>query len=161
MYGNIWDIPGFQLTESLGKVGCRPSRSAKQRFKEKLRKETSRKRPGTFEKITIKINQITTGWINYYGVSYMKIFVKEIQQWLNHRLRQLIWKRWKRVKTRYKMLRKYGIDHTKAMKTANSRKGYWRISLSEVLHRAITTERCERSTSQLMASHLLDSSDDN
>lgn len=71
----------------------------------------------------------------------MKTFAKEIQQWLNHRLRQLIWKRWKRVKTRYKMLRKYGIDHAEAMKTANSRKGYWRISRSEVLHRAITNER--------------------
>lgn len=71
----------------------------------------------------------------------MKTFTKEIQQWLNHRLRQLIWKRWKRVRTRYKMLRRYGIDHKEAMKTANSRKGYWRISRSEVLHRAITNER--------------------
>jgi len=95
-------ISGVQHTKSLGKVGCRPSKSAKQRFKEKLRKETRRKRPGTFEEITIKINQITTGWINYYGVSYMKIHQREIQQWLNHRLRQIIWQRWKRVRTRYK-----------------------------------------------------------
>ncbi len=96
---------------------------------------------GTFEEIVKKINQITTGWINYYGVSRMKKFITEIQKWLNHRLRQLIWKRWKKPKTKYKMLRKYGINHDDAMKLANSRKGYWRLSRSEILQRAITKER--------------------
>ncbi len=71
----------------------------------------------------------------------MKRFIIETQQWLNHRLRQLIWKRWKKVKTKYSMLRNYGINHDDAMKYANSRKGYWRISRSEVLHIAITKER--------------------
>jgi len=122
-------------------VGCRPSGSAKQRFKDKLRKLTSRKIPGTFYEIVTKINQTTTGWINYYGISNMKTFIKEMKSWLNHRLRQLIWKRWKIPRTKYKMLRQYGINHDDAMKTANSRKGYWRISKSEIIHRAITNEK--------------------
>lgn len=71
----------------------------------------------------------------------MKKFIYEIQQWLNHRLRQLIWKRWKKPRTRYQKLRKYGIDHDDAMKFSNSRKGYWRLSRSEIIHRAITKER--------------------
>ena len=71
----------------------------------------------------------------------MKKFIEEIQQWLNHRLRQLIWKRWKRIRTRYQKLRKYGIDHNDAMKLANSRKGYWRLSRNGIIHRAITKER--------------------
>ncbi|QCR30907.1 group II intron maturase-specific domain-containing protein [Lysinibacillus sp. SGAir0095] len=96
---------------------------------------------GTFEEIVKKINQITTGWINYYGISRMKKFIFETQKWLNHRLRQLIWKRWKKPKTKYKMLRKYGTNHDDAMKLANSRKGYWRISRSEILQRAITKDR--------------------
>ena len=71
----------------------------------------------------------------------MKNFIAKINQWLNHRLRQLIWKRWKKVSTRYRMLRKYGIDHDDAIKLANSRKGYWRISRSEIFHRAISNEK--------------------
>jgi hypothetical protein len=71
----------------------------------------------------------------------MKTFIGQIQQWLNHRLRQMIWKRWKKSRTRYRMLRKYGIDHDNAMKLANSRKGFWRLSRSEILHRAISKER--------------------
>ena len=71
----------------------------------------------------------------------MRAFIVSIQGGLNHRLRQLIWKRWKRVRTRYKKLRQYGIEHDEAMRIANSRKGYWRISRSETLHRAITKEK--------------------
>jgi len=71
----------------------------------------------------------------------MKTYIIETQKWLHHRLRQLIWKRWKKIQTKYKMLRKYGINHNDAIKLANSRKGYWRISRSETLHRAITKEK--------------------
>ncbi|WP_231293245.1 MULTISPECIES: group II intron maturase-specific domain-containing protein [unclassified Sporosarcina] len=91
--------------------------------------------------IVKEINQVTVGWINYYGVSRMKTFILEIQHWLNHRLRQIIWKRWKKVRTRYAMLRKYGIDHEDAMRLANSRKGYWRVSRTMTFHRAITNEK--------------------
>src|SRR5690625_5242993 len=106
-------------TKPNGKVGCRPRRSTKQRFKDKLRKLTSRKRPGTFHEIITKINQTTTGWINYYGISNMKKFIKEIEQWLNHRLRLLIWKRWKVPRTKYRMLRGYGINHDGTMILVN------------------------------------------
>lgn len=122
-------------------MGCRPSKSAKQRFKSKIRKLTRRNRPGEFEEIIKEINQVTVGWINYYGISRMREFIIDIQKWLNHRLRQLIWKRWKKTRTKYRMLRKYGINHNDAMKLANSRKGYWRISRSQILHQAITKER--------------------
>src|SRR5690625_875164 len=71
----------------------------------------------------------------------MKSFMEEIQQWLNHRLRQLIWKRWKLPRTKYKMLRRYGINHDDAMKLSNTRKGYWRASLNGIIHRAITNKR--------------------
>ncbi|WP_258000243.1 group II intron maturase-specific domain-containing protein [Bacillus sp. Marseille-P3661] len=109
-----------------------------------MRKLTSRKRPGEFEEIIKEINQVTIGWINYYGISRMKKFISDTQGWLNHRLRQLIWKRWKKPKTKYRMLRKYGINHDDAMKSANSRKGYWRISRSQILHQAITKERLNK-----------------
>ncbi|QSY55036.1 reverse transcriptase [Staphylococcus simiae] len=54
---------------------------------------------------------------------------------------KLILKRWKRIKTKYKMLRKYGLDHKSAMKIANSRKKYWRLSSTHEVHRALTTKR--------------------
>ncbi|KAB7703555.1 group II intron maturase-specific domain-containing protein, partial [Staphylococcus pseudintermedius] len=87
-----------------------------------LRKITKRNRPGTFKEIITEINQVTRGWINYFGRGFIRVFLETTQSWLNRRLRQLILKRWKRVRTKYKMLRQYGLDHRSAMKIAQSRK---------------------------------------
>ncbi|WP_319996166.1 group II intron maturase-specific domain-containing protein [Trichococcus shcherbakoviae] len=96
--------------ENDGKVRSRPHKTAKQKFRKRLKQLTSRKRPGTFQDIVKEINQYTQGWINYYGIGDMKNFIRETAQWLNHRLRQLIWKRWKRVSTRFYGLMRYGLS---------------------------------------------------
>jgi len=127
--------------EICGKVKSRPTRSAKDKFKRKLTRLTSRKRPGTFEDIVKEINQYTQGWINYYKESTMKSFLKKQMARLRRRLRQLIWKRWKKVKTKYRQLRGRGADHDEAMTYANSRKSYWRVSNSQLLHRIFTKDK--------------------
>ncbi len=71
---------------------------------------------------------------------FYKKVIQDIAQWLNHRLRQLIWKRWKKIKTRYHQLRRLGIKHDEARRVANTRKGYWRISRCETLQNAIKIE---------------------
>lgn len=128
---------GFCIHTTSKGVGCRPHQIAKKKFKAKLKTLTKRNRSGKFEELAKEINQVTVGWINYYGVGFMKSFINTIKQWLNHRLRQIIWKRWKKVKTRYQQLRRLGIKHEEAWKVANTRKGYWRISSCETLHNAI------------------------
>ncbi|PWZ61111.1 reverse transcriptase [Staphylococcus pseudintermedius] len=74
----------------------------------------------------------------------MRGFIETTQSWLNRRLRQLILKRWKRVRTKYKMLRQYGLDHRSAMKIAQSRKKYWRFSNTHEGHRALTTKKIHK-----------------
>ncbi len=128
---------GFCIHRTAKEVRCRPDKSAKKKFKSKLKTLTRRNRPGEFEEIAKEINQVTVGWINYYGISFMKSFIKKTAQWLNHRLRQLVWKRWKKIKTRFIRLKQLGITEEEAWKVANTRKGYWRVSHSETLHKAI------------------------
>ena len=103
---------GFTIWKTMGKLDAvhiiRLNNNSK-----RLKQLTSRKRPGTFEDIVKEINQYTQGWINYYGIGVMKNFIRETAQWLNHRLRQLIWKRWKRICTRFYRLMRYGIDSKK------------------------------------------------
>lgn len=128
---------GFCIHSTAKEVRCRPDKSAKKKFKAKLKALTKRNRPGTFEEIVKEINQVTVGWINYYGISFMRNYIKAIAHWLNHRLRQLIWKRWKKVKTRFTQLKRLGIGEEEAWMFSNTRKGYWRVSNSETLHKAI------------------------
>ncbi|SUU80231.1 Group II intron-encoded protein ltrA [Alloiococcus otitis] len=121
-----------------------PTKEAKQKFKRRLRKLTSRNRPGTFKKIMTEINRVTHGWINYFGLGFIKSFIKEVEQWLNHRIRQLILKRWKRPRTIIPKLEQYGLDLDSAKRIAYSRKKYWRLSCTHEFHRAITTERLSK-----------------
>ena len=118
-----------------------PTKQAKQKFKNSLKRLTSRKRPGSFEEIVQQINRVTRGWINYFGLGFIKGFIKEIEGWLHHRLRQLILKRWKKPRTIIKKLKSYGLDPDSAKRIAFSRKKYWRLSKTPEVHWAITTKK--------------------
>ncbi|MFL2096741.1 group II intron reverse transcriptase/maturase [Marinilactibacillus psychrotolerans] len=122
---------------------CRfiPTKEAKKTFKATLKRLTSRKRPGTFKTIIKEINQVTRGWIGYFGLGFIKTFVKKIEQWLHHRIRQLILKRWKKSQTKITKLFKYGLDIDSARRIGYSRKKYWRLSNTPEVHRALTTKR--------------------
>jgi hypothetical protein len=56
----------------------------------------------------------------------------------------VIWKQWKRIKTKFTNLIKLGTGKSKAWEYANTRKGYWRTANSPILSTAITNERLKR-----------------
>jgi len=70
----------------------------------------------------------------------MKGLLKEIDEWMRRRIRAVYWKQWKKIKTRFKMLKHLGIDEVKAWKFANTRKGYWRTSNSPILKRSLDNQ---------------------
>ncbi|NLL39605.1 MAG: hypothetical protein GX254_08490 [Clostridiales bacterium] len=71
----------------------------------------------------------------------MKNLLKSTDEWLRRRLRMYIWKR---VRTRYAMLRMPGLDHNKAFMFACTRKGYWRIANSHIFTTTITNARLKQ-----------------
>lgn len=50
-----------------------------------------------------------------------------------------LWKDWKKPKTKIRHLIKHGTPKRKAFEWGNSRKGYWRISNSPILHKTLGT----------------------
>ncbi|ARK31302.1 group II intron reverse transcriptase/maturase [Halalkalibacter krulwichiae] len=135
---------GFCIHPTRNGAQVRPHTKAKKSLEEKVGKLTSRKRPGEIREIIKEVNQVTRGWINYYGVGLVKTYVQEIDRWIRRRIRQIIWKRWKKVKTRFKSLIKLKIPKQKAWEWANTRKGYWHISNSFILNTAIPNHLLER-----------------
>ncbi|MCO7175008.1 group II intron reverse transcriptase/maturase [Sporolactobacillus kofuensis] len=135
---------GFCLYTTKQGTGFRPHQESKKRLERKLKQLTKRSRSGNIREIIQEINEVTTGWINYYGISYMKNYIRHIDQWLRRRIRQIIWKRWKKVKTKYKNLIQLKVPKQKAWEWANTRKGYWRIVCSHILHRSITNKILEQ-----------------
>ncbi|WP_445683656.1 group II intron reverse transcriptase/maturase [Sporosarcina sp. FSL K6-3457] len=132
---------GFCIHPTRNGVKIRPHQQAKTTVKRKLKKITKRNRGRSIEVLFKQIRQLMTGWINYYGISTMKSFMTDLNGWLKRRIRQYIWKQWKMPRTKRKNLIQLGIDERKAYEWSNTRKGYWRISASYVLHRSLTDEK--------------------
>ncbi|EUJ30152.1 group II intron maturase-specific domain-containing protein, partial [Listeria cornellensis] len=129
---------GFCMLPTSKGVQLRPHQEVKQRFKKKLKYITKRNRGKATEDILQELDRVTRGWINYYGIASMKTYLSEINGWLKRRIRQYIWKQWKKVRTKHTRLQKLGIEKNQAWQWANTRKGYWRISGSFILHRSLT-----------------------
>jgi RNA-directed DNA polymerase len=82
-----------------------------------------------------------TGWVNYFKLADMKSLLPKVDEWYRRRLRMIIWKQWKRIRTRLRNLIKLGIDKYKAWEYANTRKSYWRTANSPILTRSISNVR--------------------
>lgn len=131
---------GFSLYKTGKKAGIRPHGKSIKRFKDKIRELTSRKQARSVTNILQRIKRYTTGWLGYYSIADMESKIRSLNEWLRRRIRQIYWKQWKKVSARFSNLKKLGINKQKAWEWANSRKGYWRIADSYILHRSLTNE---------------------
>lgn len=128
---------GFSFTsEKQSPKICIHKESIK-RFKQRVRELTSRKHSIDMERRIERLNRYLVGWLGYYQLAETLTIFREMDSWIRRRLRMIRWKEWKRTKTKHANLMKLGIDKWKAWEWANSRKAYWRISNSPVLHRTL------------------------
>lgn len=131
---------GFSMYKTGKKAGIRPHSKSIKRFKDKIRELTSRKQARSVELILKRLKRYTVGWLGYYSIADMESHIKSLNEWIRRRIRQIYWKQWKKIKTKHDNLVKLGIDNGKAWKWANSRKAYWRIADSHILHKSLTNE---------------------
>ena len=128
---------GFGFFYNKGEVKVWLDPKALKRAKERLRQLTSRRWGVSMERRIEEINRFTVGWTAYYSLSDAPGAFEQLDKWLRRRLRQVRWKQWKRVRTKRRKLIALGIPAGDAHKWACSRKGYWRISSSQILHVAL------------------------
>ena len=75
-----------------------------------------------------KYQEYVRGWVEYFRLADMKGLLKTTDEWERRRIRAVYWKQWKKIKTKYRMLKALGMEHWKAKELACSRKGYWRMA---------------------------------
>ena len=113
-------------------------------MKERIRELTARSNAMSNEYRPKAITWFVRGWVNYFKLADIKKLLERIDEWMRRRIRMVYWKQWKRIRTRFKMLKKCGVERQKAWEFANTRKGYWRIARSPITNRAIKTEQLRR-----------------
>ena len=127
---------GFSLTAGK-KAKRRIAPKARARFKQRVRELTCRTGGRSLEQMIEDLSRYLTGWQGYFGFCQTPSVLQALDQWIRRRLRAVAWKHWKRSKTRYRALRRRGVDHVLAAQTAGSAHGPWRISASPALHIAL------------------------
>lgn len=132
---------GFGFYNKKGTWRPKPHLKSVQKFEKKLKNITSRSNAMSIDEKIIKLNQVIRGWINYFKIADMKSLMTKTSEHLRHRLRMCIWKYWKKPKTKYKALRKLGVTEYNAYMVANTRRGYYFVASTAVLHMAISNKR--------------------
>ena len=129
---------GYSFYRYKGKCRFRVHPKSVRKLRNKIRELTDRNNGMSNAKREDKYQQFVRGWVNYFKLADMKRLLKETDEWARRRIRAVYWKQWKKIRTKYRMLKALGLEHWKAKELACSRKGYWRMA--QVLNSVITNK---------------------
>lgn len=135
---------GFSLGVDNKGGYARPSKESQKRVRQALKMTTKRNRGISLNDMFKEIYQKMRGWLQYYSIGRMTTFIRRLDQWLRSRIRQYIWKQWKKPKTRFVNLKKLGLSQQDAYTFAMTRKGYWRTAHSKTLTYTLTNRKLEQ-----------------
>jgi len=127
---------GYSFYRYKGKCRFRVHPKSVSKMRNKIRELTDRNNGMSNREREEMYQQYVRGWVNYFKLADMKKLLIETDEWARRRIRAVYWKQWKRVRTRYRILRKLKLEHWQAIKLANSRCGYWRMA--EMLNTVLT-----------------------
>jgi RNA-directed DNA polymerase len=130
-------ILGFRLYRWKGGVRIGVAKRAKERCYDRLRELTRRTRAGRLADILREVNQQVQGWVSYFGLADTPTVFQGLDEWLRRRLRQLVWKRWKRGRTRWQGLVRLGVPPRMAGLGAVG-KSPWHMAATPIVNMALS-----------------------
>ncbi len=133
---------GYSFYRYKGKCRLRVHSKSIAKMKAKLKELTSRSNGWGNEHRAMKLKQFIRGWVNYFAMADMKQLLRSTDEWLRRKIRAIYWKQWKKVKTRYRMIKKFGMPEWKVHEMANCRKGIWRAAI--MLNSVLTNKEIAR-----------------
>src|SRR6202140_5382231 len=103
------------------------------RFKARVRELTRRTGGRSLAQIVKELSVYLIGWRGYFGFCQTSSVLAKLDRWLRRRLRAVVWKQWKRGRTRFSELRRCGVGRDLAAQTAGNPHGPWRLANSPAL----------------------------
>ena len=133
---------GYGFYRYKGKCRFKVHKKSLAKMKNRLRAITNRSKAISNEERPLILKRFVKGWVNYFKLADMKNLLRQMDEWLRRRIRAIYWKQWKKVKTRYRMIRQYNLSDWKVHELANCRKGIWRAAL--MLNQILTNKEIAR-----------------
>jgi len=109
------------------------------RFKGTLREVFRRGRGRSLSQVIEEITPMLRGWMTYYRLAQVKGVFEILDGWLRRRLRLILWRQWKRPRTRARKLMQRGLDRERAWTAALNGRGPWWNAGSSYMHQTYPT----------------------
>ncbi len=133
-----WNRKFLGLSVTNGKQPkVRIAPQSRQRFEDRVREITSRRRGISIERMVRELNRYLQGWFGYFRLSETPSVLEDLDGWIRRRLRCFLLKQWKPGRGRRKALTRLGAPDPWLI--SGSRKGPWRLSKTKAVHMGLDT----------------------
>jgi len=109
------------------------------RLKAKLRPLFRRGRGRALGPVIRELSRVLRGWVSYYRLAEVKGLFEELDGWIRRKLRRILWKQWKRPRTRLRELVARGLDRERAAASAYNGRGPWWNAGASHMNQAVPT----------------------
>ena len=99
--------------------------TSRERFTEKIRKTLRAARGRGLKQVIEQLNPQLRGWVVYFRLTEIKGVLEELDGWLRHKLRTLLWRQGKRNHRRAQNLMRAGLEQQRAWQSATNGHGPW------------------------------------
>ena len=115
-----------------------------QRLKAKLRPILRRGRGRNVVGVIEELGPVIRGWVAYFRLAEVKVCFEDLDAWVRRKLRCILWRQWKKPRTRFKKLRQLGLDVDRAKASAYNGRGPWWNAGASHMNQAIPTGMLRR-----------------
>lgn len=133
----------------------KPAPNSVKRLKQKLRMKFRQGRGRNLQKVIEDMNPQLRGWCNYFGHSETTRVFEELDWWIRRRYRCMIWRQWKKPRTRMKKLITCGLDEGCASRSAYNGRGPWWNSGATHMNQALRTSYFDTYGLFTLANHMI------
>lgn len=95
------------------------------RLKQKLRSQLRPGRGRSVARTVADMAPLLRGWMAYFRLTEAPRNLELVDEWVRRKLRCILWRQWKRGRTRFTQLRRLGLDLERARASAGNGRGPW------------------------------------
>jgi len=110
------------------------------RLKAKLRPILRRGRGRNIHGVAEELAPVLRGWVAYFRMAEVKVSFEELDKWLRRKMRCILWRQWKKPRTRLRELQRRGLDEARAAASAYNGRGAWWNAGASHMNYAVPTE---------------------
>ena len=114
------------------------------KFLKNIKLILDRRAPGGIAKVKEDLKVFIRGWCNYFKGAIPTSWMRKSDELIRRRIRQLLWKQWKKPENRYKeILKRVGAKTPSIGEYAYSSNRYWRMSRTPLVNKALSKSTLE------------------